>query len=398
MDPRPVVLIVEDDVTQKEFAAAILRTTDRYDVITADSAEEGMRLAEQRKPALIVSDHYMPGETGVEFCKRVKTHPLLRGTMFMMLTAESEVGHRILAVDLGADEYIPKPYNADELLTRVRALVRIHELQLELSAERDELRWTNDVLQGTLDGVTHLLGRVIAIRVPNAAVRADLAAHLCQWMGDRLHLPKEDRDQLELAARLHEIGKIGLEDDLLRKSHRDMSPAEWDKLNEFALFSQRIMEGISQFEAVAGWLRHQMENFDGTGYPDRRRGEEIPLQSRILRAVNFVEQTPREGTDKVGAFLAEIDRVHHTVFDPRIAQLLKEYILVQEQPAWLEGKRQVSVFDLEEGMITASDVTTGSGTKLLPRDVRITRQQIERIRAQHHHDPIINSIYIHDRT
>ncbi len=398
MKPKPLVLLVEDDATQLQFAAAIIRSTGRFDVETPQNAEDGLKLAEQSKPDLIVSDNYLPGETGVEFCKRIKGHPFLRNTLFMLLTSENEVGHKILAVDLGADEYISKPYNPDELLTRIRALVRIGELQRELAAEGEELRWANDMLRSTIDGVTHLLARVIAIRVPNASGRADAAANLVRWMADRMHIDRKTHDQLELAARLHEIGKIGLPDDLLRKVLGDLSPAELTHMSEFALVGQRIMEGITEFEEIARWIRHQLENFDGSGYPDRLRNEEIPMPARILRAVNFMELSRLHTSATTAAFLEQIDKARNTILDPRIAQLLKEYVEVNEQPSWLEGKRQVTVLELREGMVIASDIVTGSGTKLLPREMRITEQQIDRILAQHHHDPIVNSIYVYDRT
>jgi putative two-component system response regulator len=269
---RPLILLVEDDETQLQFAAAIIRSTDRYDVNTAQTAEEALKIAEQTKPDLIISDNYLPGETGVEFCKRIKGHPYLRNTMFMLLTSEQEVGHKILAVDLGADEYISKPYNADELLTRVRAWVRIAELQRELADESEELRWANELLQNTIDGVTNLLARVIAIRVPNASARADIAANMARWMAERLHLDADVQDHLELAARLHEIGKIALPDALLKKPYREYTVEEQNQLAEFALVSQRIMEGIGQFENLSMWMRNQLENFDGSGYPDKIRG------------------------------------------------------------------------------------------------------------------------------
>lgn len=395
---RPLVLLVEDDETQLQFAAAIIRSTDRYDVATAQTAEEALKIAEQSKPDLIISDNYLPGETGVEFCKRIKSHPFLRNTMFMLLTSEREVGHKILAVDLGADEYVSKPYNSDELLTRVRAWVRIAELQRELASESEDLRWANELLQSTIDGVTNLLARVIAIRVPNASARADIAANMARWMAERLHLERDVQDQLELAARLHEIGKIALPDEILKKQYRDLSSDEWSLLSEFALVSQRIMEGLSQFEEISYWMRHQLENHDGSGYPDKIRGDEIAMPARILRAINFVELSRHESGESSAVFLEQIDRARHTILDPRVAQLLKEYIQVNEHSSWLEGKRQVSVLELREGMVIASDLTTGSGMKLLPRDVRITGLHIERILAQHHHDPIVNSIFVYDKT
>jgi hypothetical protein len=124
--------------------------------------------------------------------------------------------------------------------------------------------------------------------------------------------------------------------------------------------------------------------------------DEIAMPARILRAINFVELSRHEGGESSAEFDDQIERARHTILDPRIAQLLKEYVHINEHPSWLEGKRQVTVLELREGMVIASDISTGSGMKLLPRDVRITEQHIDRILAQHHHDPIVNSIYVYE--
>ena len=165
---------------------------------------------------------------------------------------------------------------------------------------------------------------------------------------------------------------------------------------EFPLFSESLLSGIQQFGPVAKWLRHQMENFDGTGYPDKLRGEEIPIEARLLRAVNFFESLGTATLENSELLEDQLKRTRNTILDPRIVQLLREYIELQHHPSWWEGKRQISVFDLREGMTIAADVSTGSGKKLLVKDSHITQIMVERILAQHHFDPIISGIYAYE--
>jgi hypothetical protein len=124
-------------------------------------------------------------------------------------------------------------------------------------------------------------------------------------------------------------------------------------------------------------------------------GSEIQLPCRILRAVNYLEQATRGDVTSPENQFDHLSKAKGTSLDPHVAQLLREYLQVTREPSWLEGKEEISILDLREGMIIASDIFTGNGTKLLPRETKITMPFIERILAQHHFDPIINNIYVY---
>lgn len=139
-----------------------------------------------------------------------------------------------------------------------------------------------------------------------------------------------------------------------------------------------------------------MENYDGSGYPDHLAKDQIPIQSRILRAINLVELEGMRRTPSVEAIVAVLNRSKSSVLDPHIVQLAVEYLEVIENPAWRDGKRQVSVHELRVGMVIAHDLTTGSGTKLLADKSKISVSILERILAHHQYDPILNNIYVYD--
>ncbi len=389
------ILLVEDDPAQVRIASYILRKKELYEVITAEDASSAFAVVEDKNPALVISDYHLPGEDGLVLCQKIKNHPKLRNTMFMLLTAESGLGQKIKALELGADDFISKPYNENEFLTRVQVLLRIKHLQDELQRDTDELREANKTLHNHFAGIVGLLAKLITLRVPNASSNAEKAARMSRWMGERLHLEGQELQALELVARLHEIGKITFPDTLFKHHPHQLAEEEWNRFLEFPLLGETLLQGIPELQQIGTLLRHQLENYDGSGFPDKLMGEEIHLSCRILRAVNYLEQATRADVTSPEGQFDSLSKARGTTLDPHVAQLLREYLQVTREPSWLEGKEEISIFGLSEGMVIASDICTGSGTKLLPKETKITQPFIARILAQHHFDPIINSIYIY---
>jgi HD-GYP domain-containing protein (c-di-GMP phosphodiesterase class II) len=227
-------------------------------------------------------------------------------------------------------------------------------------------------------------------------MRAERAAAMSRWIGERLGLKDEQLKMLEIAAKLHEIGKVNLPDDLLKKPLAQLTDLERNAMSHFPLIGQQTLIGIPRLREVGVYIRHQMENFDGTGGPDRLRQEQIPLPSRILRAVNVVETESTRSNITLEQLTATLARLRGTVLDSHVVQLMIEYLEAIENPSWREGKRQVSVYDLKVGMVIAHDLTTGSGTKLLSEKSTISVSILERILAHHQFDPILNNVYVYD--
>jgi response regulator RpfG family c-di-GMP phosphodiesterase len=324
----------------------------------------------------------------------MRRHAILRDAVIMMLTGASLTEQKLRGFEAGADEYLTKPFNPPELLSKVRALMRIKGMQDELKNDREELGRLNDALGSTLDAVTALLVNLINLRVPYAAARSEAAAAFARWIGERLELSPEARRTLDLASHLHEIGKVIMTDDVLGKSRSAWTEDDRITLSQFPLFGQMIVGKVPQLGGVGRVLRHQMENYDGTGLPDHRMREEIPLASRILRIINAVQEERAEGRETLAEVLECLRRGRGTLFDPHLLVVSEEYLNVIERPSWAEGKRQVSVAQLEAGMVIAADLQTSSGIKLLPADSTLTRGMIDRIQARHQVDPIINWVYV----
>jgi response regulator RpfG family c-di-GMP phosphodiesterase len=316
--------------------------------------------------------------------------------MFILITASSAVQDRVRGLESGAADFVIKPAHPDELLARVRASLRMKLMRDELKADKQALADLNTSLQESYEGVLRLLVRLMEMRIPNAKMRAERAERICRWIGERLEMSPVELEELGTAARLHEIGKVGISEGLLSRQTENLTQEDRLEIETFPMLGEQLIDGIPRLKKVGQLIRHQLENYDGTGYPDKLMRQQIPLGSQILRVVNLLEyqrsagETPQEETSSI------LLHLRGTILTPVIAQLAFEYIHVVEDPSWLEGKRQVTVFDLKAGMVLSHDLTTGSGTKLLPKDSVITAGHIEKILSHHHVDPVINGVYIYD--
>jgi putative two-component system response regulator len=392
---RTTLLIVEDEPVALQVLQLVLGSSGAYTVLTAGTITRALALAYEHHPALIISDRYLAEEDGLDLCRTVKSDPALRDTMFVLLTAAADTAAKVSGLDAGADEYLTKPYNDEELLSRVRAMLRIKALQDDLRRDKGELERLNGTLNESVQGITRLLTNIIHMRVPNALERSRRAYDLAHWMGVRLELENSTRDLLDLAAQIHEIGKISFPDDLLTRPAADLSPEDRDTLHHFPVFGQMIVGNVPQLKLVGRMLRHQLENIDGTGLPDRLMGKEIPITARVLRIVNVLDDLTGTTTVDAETLIEQLRALRGTVLDAHLVTLTEEFIRTIGDPEWMVGKKQIAVMEIREGMTIAADICTSSGLKLLPRDSRLTATHVDRIQSHHRSDPIVNGVFVY---
>jgi response regulator RpfG family c-di-GMP phosphodiesterase len=387
------ILAVDDEPSTLILVSGVLRGLGECRILTAANGSEAMVVAERERPDVVISDRFMPGKGGLDLCRWLKSHAELSGVQVMLLTAAADTASIVSGLDVGADDYLTKPFDPSEMQSRVRALLRAKRLSDEIKWDNAELERLNAALQEDLVGIQALLVHTIEMRVPNAAVRAKRACTMVKWIGERIGLEPDALDDTVVAARLHEIGKIAMPDEVLSRKKENRSVEERETFDQYPVFGQMLIGSIPRLKEIALIVRHQLENFDGTGLPEGKMGEEIPIESRILRAAVLLEELP------AGAALEErlalLEHTHGTILDPTVYQLTQEYLTVTSDESWLEGKQQVTVETIQPGMVIAMDLVTGSGIKLLPKDMRLTKTQIDIVRAHHHTDPIVNGIYVY---
>ncbi len=391
---QATILTVDDDPSTVAVLSSVLQERGNYKVVTATNVADAIVIAERHMPDLILTDRYMPGRDGFDFCSWVKAHPVLSGSMVMLLTASAEIESIVKGLAIGADDYLTKPFNSEELLSRVRALLRIKRLSDQVKADKERLERLNTVLHDDLSGVTHLITHIIELRVPNALLRAERACALAEWLAEKMEVPPEAMSAIMIAARIHEVGKIVMPERTFGHNVAGIASEDREALHQFPAYGHMLVARIPQLTDVATIIKHQLENFDGTGGPDHLRGKQIPLGARILRVVNAMEQLSFDAAPfHIGE---ELERQRGTILDPFLVQSAVEYVTTLSDPAWMQGKKQVAIGKIEEGMVTASDICTSKGIKLLPRGTKLSQSHIAWIQTHHQKDPILSGIYVYD--
>ncbi|MBK7258358.1 MAG: response regulator [Ignavibacteriae bacterium] len=395
MKTRPVILLVEDDPIAANMTSAVITMEMDYHVVTAPNLTEAKQMAELYTPALFVVDLFLGDESGFDLVTWVRAHSLLHDAVIMMLTGAAEPQLKLKGYESGVDDYILKPFQPPEFLSRIRALMRIKGMQEELKAERAQLARLNAVLGENLDAITTLLLNIVSLRVPDAAARSQRAATFARWLCTRLDITDDGTRTIVMAARMHEIGKVVVGDGVLTKDRAQWTADDREAMAQFPLFGHMIVGNVEQLKEVGQLLRHQFENYDGTGLPDKLYKDRTPFGSRVLRVINGIETAFPSGLSDIPAVKLHLEEGRGTKYDPRLVQLALEFLTAVADPAWMVGKKEVMVNALQPGMKLAADIVTSNGAKLLPEGTILNEVMVERILGRHSQDPIITRAYVY---
>ena len=385
------ILLVDDDPTTLAHFKAVLEHEPALRVATAIHGKDGLARAREILPDLIISDYMMPEMDGFEFCQRVKQEPALEGCLFVVLSGFSDTSLKVRGLNLGVDDYLTKPIEIPELIARVRASLRIKRLQDELRHGKAELERLHGELGDSFDGLLHLLIHLVDLGLPGAADRGKRLTALSRQVGERFEVPVELLADLELAAQLHEVGKV------VDAAHHALgAPAQPDW--HYAVVTASLLEQVSRLRGAAELIGGMFENWDGTGMPNHFVSGQIPLRARILRiATDFyrlVDGDGRRGGLAPDAAIEVLKEHSGTWYDPLAVVHVESIVLDRPRSEWRTSRVQVGVDQLHEGMVLAADLSTSSGVKLLAKGATVTASMLDVIQRRHLADPIIDGVWI----
>src|SRR5919112_973961 len=319
------IMVVDDEPANLRLLERLFRRD--YQVLTADSGAEALRLLEQHDVALLITDQRMPGMTGIELLKH--TAPLRPHMVRIILTGYTDVTSLVEAINCGqVYKYVTKPWNNDELcLTVSRALEHY-----ETSKSRHELAHTNERLVGRMKEMTRGFVRAIAdaleAKDEHTHGHARRVRSYAAAIGRQMGLDEEALEQLALAAFLHDIGKIGTPDHVLLKPGA-LSPEEFAEVRQHARRGARMLTGIVGLGGAADAVLYHHEHFDGSGYPEGLSGERIPLLSRIILVADAYDAmtSPRPFREALthDEAVARLSEGAGTRFDPEVVRAFIEF-------------------------------------------------------------------------
>jgi len=316
----PRLLVADDDPAIRKALGIILAA---YDVREAGDGAEALRLFEAEGADLVLSDLQMPAMGGLELLRRVKAAD--DTAAFIILTGAGTVENAVQALRLAADDYLVKPFNVDEVLLACERALEHRRLVLENRGYQQHLeaRVAQQAreIEGLLVDALRSLATAIDTRDDYTGGHVERVARYAAATGRELGLAGEALRALWIGALLHDVGKIGVSDAILKKPGA-LTDAEYSEMKRHPGIGGKVMDSSSFLRpGLPAVLQHQ-EHWDGSGYPSGLRGEEISLQGRIVAVVDcydaIVTARPYRGAAPEDDALAEIRACAGTHFDPAV--------------------------------------------------------------------------------
>jgi putative two-component system response regulator len=285
---HPRILIVDDNTTNIDLIKKQLHGND-YDFESAVNGVEALEKIRKWHPDLILLDLMMPGMSGYEVCKILKADKDLRFIPVIVVTALSEMEDKLKAIDLGADEFLIKPFNKLELATRIRSLLRVKALYDDLD---------------TSENVLFSLAQAIEAKDRYTRGHSERVARYSRKLAQAIGLSELEQEQIWRGGLLHDIGKIGINEVILHKSG-PLTPEEMDHIRTHPQKGYDICCRLKSLNPSLTVIKNHHERFDGCGHPDRLECDRIPLFARITAIADSFDAMTTDRPYRKGMRFAE---------------------------------------------------------------------------------------------
>ena len=343
MKDTSVILVVDDQIQNIELVEAHLVPLG-YEIIQALTGEEAFEKLSANQIDLILLDVMMPGMNGFEVSRRIRQNAAYRLLPIILLTALRETEDRVKGIEAGCDDFISKPFDKIELIARVRSLLKVKAYNDLLSNYREELESEvasrTEELKNALERIKEAsLETIYRLSIASEYRDKDTGAHIkrvsryAAAIARHIGLDESTVESILYAAPMHDLGKIGIPDQILVKPSK-LDQMEWEIMKHHTSIGSKILKGSNaEFISIAETIaRCHHENWDGSGYPNGLKGKEIPITARITTLADvFDSLTSRRSykepfsMEKSFAIITEGKGTH---FDP---DLVDAFFAIQEE-------------------------------------------------------------------
>jgi putative two-component system response regulator len=355
------IMIVDDEEFNILVFRRYLRDAGYQHIVHTNDATQALDLVGRERPDVLLLDVMMPGITGLDILAEIGRQPVWDHLPVLILTASQEDAIKQTALELGATDFLGKPITANELIPRVRNALLNKRYKDQLARHADELeqlvRRRTAELEWSRREVVFCLAGAAEFRDTDTGHHVMRVGRYVGVIARRLGFPADEVDVLELAAQLHDIGKIGMPDGILKKPD-GLSPEEYAAMQEHCRMGLEIIQpprrtilsgGVhgdaacevrSPLLVLAGKIAmSHHERWDGTGYPLKLKGEEIPIEGRMTIVADIFDALssarPYKEAFSVDRSLRMLEAERGRIFDPRILDVflgsLDEILAIREE-------------------------------------------------------------------
>ncbi|MDQ7010908.1 MAG: two-component system response regulator [Mariprofundaceae bacterium] len=324
------ILIVDDEAHNLKLLARILKHGN-YEIYQASNGKEALEAVRSYKPDIILLDIIMPEMNGFEVTKRLKEDKLTKHIPIIILTALEDQDSRTQGLAIGAEEFISKPINANEILMRVRNLLRLKQASDIIKDHNrvleKEVQQRTEQLESAFVETIFTLMRASEYRDDETGAHVRRISFYTRSLAETLGMGDEFCKSIHYASPMHDVGKIGIPDHILLKPG-SFEPEEWKVMKTHTTIGAQILENCVSPYSVMGKeiaLSHH-ERWDGSGYPQGLKGEDIPLPARIMQICDVYDalrskrpyKTPFDHKTSIRIILKGDGRTDPKHFDPDV--------------------------------------------------------------------------------
>ena len=351
MSRKLKIAIVDDEPDMRESISQWL-VLSGFETETFASAEDALKVIGSDWPGIVVSDIRMPGMDGLEFARRFRRLPMHRDIPIILITVVGDEPIRQAALEAGVIDFLVKPVRPRELRARCRNLLQLRQQsenikQRAMSLEQRLLSSMHEVEERERETLSRL-ARAIEYRDTGTSAYLERMAHIAGLIAEQLGLPEDEVRAIEMAAPLHDMGKIAIPDSVLMKPG-PLTDEETEVMRRHPRIGHELLSGSHNRFIQAGAiiaLRHH-ERYDGSGYPDGLKGDAIPLEARIVAVADvfdaLISPRPYKKAWERDAALAYLYAQRGRLFDPacvdalgrgreRLDDICNQYSTVSNRP------------------------------------------------------------------
>ena len=326
------ILIVDDEEMIRDLLSSALEQED-YICLQASNVDEAFGILGKEPIDLVISDIMMPGRSGVELLRDLKK--VSPEIAVLMITGLSDMNTAMECVHLGADDYVTKPFGINRVVLTVKNLIERRCLALEkkhyqVSLEFKVMEQTSQIRKAMIeitsayDSTLTALVKALDAREKEVGSHSERVMNYTSFLGRKLGMSGKDLQELAKGALLHDIGKIGISDNILLKPGK-LNDGEWIEMRKHPQVGYAILSEIDFLKIPAEIILSHHERYNGTGYPKQLKGEQIPIGSRIFSVVDTLDamtsDRPYRKALPFDMVSSEIIKYRGIQFDPAIADL-----------------------------------------------------------------------------
>ena len=366
------ILIVDDSKTTSNLLKENIIKWG-HTVYTSENGSNAWEKLQSRPVDIVVSDWMMPEMDGLELCKKLRGGNFKHYVYFIIISAENNQEKIIKALSAGADDYITKPLNNDELKARIEIGIRIINLEKAL---KDKYKTIEKNYFQTIRMFLNLL-EVYDKELGGHSRRVGQLSLKIATMHPKVM--ENDYQIIEAAGLLHDIGIVGLPNKILTKKRTELNSDEKQQFLSHPVRGEIMLNEIEFMRPISKLIRSHHEQYNGKGFPDGLSGNNLPLQAQIVSAASIYDNLVHRGKIPLTDIPGKLCQFRDYLLEPVVVDCLLNINLKHIEEENKKKFKGISIDNLKKGMILAQDVRMKTGATILPESTKLTEHSIKKL-------------------